>query len=108
MKVFKKQFFEIIRIPDSTTFSLLSVYLLFLGRISHTRGVGVIPNQCPASRPDRDAGLCYPNCRSGYRGVGKTSFTACARMSRMSHGAVQNHKISHGGKYLGIKHQENQ
>ena len=25
---------------------------------------------CPRARPDKNDGLCYPNCRSGYHGVG--------------------------------------
>ena len=28
------------------------------------------PNTCPPDRPELDAGLCYPRCRSGYNGVG--------------------------------------
>ena len=36
---------------------------------SYGRGVGTMPNCC-SSKPDNDAGLCYPNCKSGYNGVG--------------------------------------
>jgi hypothetical protein len=28
------------------------------------------PNTCPPDKPQLDAGLCYPKCRTGYRGVG--------------------------------------
>lgn len=28
------------------------------------------PNTCPQDKPELDAGLCYPRCRTGYRGVG--------------------------------------
>ncbi len=39
-------------------------------RSSYGRGVGVIPTACPSTRPQYDAGLCYPYCRSGFSGVG--------------------------------------
>jgi len=31
---------------------------------------GTTPHTCPCDRPEYDAGLCYPRCDEGYRGVG--------------------------------------
>lgn len=28
------------------------------------------PNTCPKDKPELDAGLCYPRCKSGFHGVG--------------------------------------
>ena len=28
------------------------------------------PNTCPPDKPELDAGLCYPKCRAGFKGVG--------------------------------------
>lgn len=39
-------------------------------RESYNRGVGEAPSQCPRNKPEKDAGLCYPRCRSGFHGVG--------------------------------------
>jgi hypothetical protein len=30
----------------------------------------IFPNSCPGDRLDKDAGLCYVPCRSGFKGVG--------------------------------------
>ena len=38
---------------------------------SYGRGFGTIPPRgCPPHRPDRDGGLCYKRCRSGYKPFG--------------------------------------
>jgi hypothetical protein len=43
---------------------------------SSPRGVGTIPNQCPPNQ-DYDAGLCYPKCNAGYKGVGPVCWASC-------------------------------
>ena len=40
-----------------------------------TRGVGVIPTECP--NQDKDAGLCYPRCPAGFTGVGPVCWQTC-------------------------------
>ena len=38
---------------------------------SYGRGVGTIPSsRCPSHRPDKNGGLCYKRCRSGYKTYG--------------------------------------
>jgi hypothetical protein len=44
---------------------------------AHNRGVGVIPSICPTDKPSKDAGLCYPNCDPGFRGVGPICWQEC-------------------------------
>jgi hypothetical protein len=36
---------------------------------TYGRGVGTIPDACPTGQ-ESDAGLCYPDCKQGYSGVG--------------------------------------
>jgi hypothetical protein len=40
-----------------------------------TRGVGLTPTECTAK--DMDAGLCYPKCRAGFKGVGPVCWQTC-------------------------------
>jgi len=40
------------------------------------RGVGTVPTQC-SSTQDKDAGLCYPKCPTGYKGVGPVCWQSC-------------------------------
>lgn len=43
---------------------------------SHGRGAGTVPTECPAGS-EYDAGLCYPTCTSGYRGIGPVCWGSC-------------------------------
>ena len=43
---------------------------------SYARGVGVVPTVCPSGQV-LDAGLCYPDCQSGYSGVGPVCWQRC-------------------------------
>jgi hypothetical protein len=45
-------------------------------KVTYGRGVGTIPTNC-ASDQDKDAGLCYPKCKAGYRGVGPVCWSDC-------------------------------
>jgi hypothetical protein len=47
-----------------------------LSKPSQGRGVGTVPNQCGAGR-QLDAGLCYPLCPAGFRGVGPVCWETC-------------------------------
>jgi len=38
-------------------------------KVTYDRGVGTIPNICPAGQVN-DAGLCYPTCAGGQTGIG--------------------------------------
>lgn len=38
-------------------------------KVTYDRGVGTIPNVCPAGQVN-DAGLCYPTCAGGQTGIG--------------------------------------
>lgn len=49
---------------------------------AYGRGVGTIPNVCPGHKPDMNAGLCYPYCRSGYYGVGPVCWKHCNGVDR--------------------------
>jgi len=40
----------------------------FCAKKSYGRGVGAVLNCC--GNKEKDAGLCYPRCKSGYKGVG--------------------------------------
>lgn len=48
----------------------------FCWRSSSGRGVGTIPTSC-GDNQDNDAGLCYPRCKEGYRGVGPVCWRDC-------------------------------
>jgi hypothetical protein len=44
---------------------------------TYTRGVGIVPTgDCPAGQ-EKDAGLCYPKCRDGFKGVGPVCWKSC-------------------------------
>jgi hypothetical protein len=43
---------------------------------SFGRGVGTVPTNCSTGQ-DKDAGLCYPSCRSAYKGVGPVCWSSC-------------------------------
>lgn len=43
---------------------------IFCWKDSYGRGAGTIPTKCPSDKPDKEAGLCYKDCPSGYKGVG--------------------------------------
>jgi hypothetical protein len=43
---------------------------------SYVSDGGGVPTGCPAGH-ERDTGLCYPNCRSGYAGVGPVCWGRC-------------------------------
>jgi len=43
---------------------------------SYGRGVGTVPTDC-SSTQDKDAGLCYPKCPAGYKGVGPVCWQSC-------------------------------
>ena len=62
------------------TYSFLFLFIFF--RAFHRRSEGVEPNSCPASHPEfvsrRHINLCYPKCRSGYRGKGND----CVKIER--------------------------
>ena len=47
---------------------------------TYGRGVGRSPD-CPAGKVN-DAGLCYPKCRSGYKGVGPVCWQSCNGFGR--------------------------
>jgi hypothetical protein len=40
------------------------------------RGVGTVPTECSSSS-DKDAGLCYSKCPTGYKGVGPVCWQSC-------------------------------
>ncbi len=42
---------------------------------SFGRCVGTVPTNCAAGQ-DKDAGLCYPKCKSGYQGVGSVCWSS--------------------------------
>jgi hypothetical protein len=46
-------------------------------RPAYGRGVGTIPPSCDSDHADRDWALCYPNCQSGYTGVGPVCWQNC-------------------------------
>lgn len=43
---------------------------------SYGRGVGTVPQSCPAGQ-DLQAGLCYRGCKKGYTGVGPVCWSRC-------------------------------
>jgi len=44
---------------------------------TYTRGAGTVPTaDCPAGQ-EKDAGLCYPKCKSGFTGVGPVCWRGC-------------------------------
>ena len=47
----------------------------FCWRDSYGRGAGTVPRSCPAGMSEDTAGLCYPNCKPGY----KQFVTMCIR-----------------------------
>jgi hypothetical protein len=65
---------------DTCTISCPSGYTdngLFCAKsINYTRAISSIPEICP-SGDSYDAGLCYPNCKPGFSGVGPLCWAAC-------------------------------
>ena len=61
-------------------FALLSAATIaqadFCWRDSYGRSVGKIPTNCGAGK-QYDAGLCYGNCKSNYKGVGPVCWGSC-------------------------------
>lgn len=53
---------------------------------SYGRGAGT-PMQCPATHPDKDAGLCYKNCSAAQDGVGPVCWYPCPATHPVSCGA---------------------
>jgi hypothetical protein len=47
----------------------------FCWKGTYGRGVGAVPNACPDQQ--KDAGLCYTYCRSGFYGVGPVCWGRC-------------------------------
>jgi Tectonin domain len=43
---------------------------------TYGRGAGTVPMECSSSS-DKDAGLCYPKCPAGYKGVGPVCWQSC-------------------------------
>lgn len=58
--------------PENTTEALATCQ-----KKSYTRGAGVVPDQCPADRPDKQAGLCYHPCPENYTGGAETCHQNC-------------------------------
>jgi len=56
-------------------------------RKSYNRGVGR-PMGCGGSRSERQAGLCYTPCRSGYVGNGPVCWSRCANKFPVNGGAL--------------------
>src|SRR5262252_3026812 len=44
---------------------------------TYTRGVGTVPTADCGAGNEKDAGLCYPKCRAGYKGVGPVCWQSC-------------------------------
>lgn len=57
---------------DGLTCRLINI----ISKPSYGRGVGTVPNDCGPGR-QYDAGLCYPLCPAGYRGVGPVCWQIC-------------------------------
>ena len=68
---------------------------------SYGRGAGTVPNTCPGGT--MDGGLCYPNCNSGYYGVGPVCWRSCP--SGFSDGGVFCGKPSSYGRGAGYTKQ---
>ena len=49
--------------------------------LTYNRGVGKLPTSCGSGK-DNNAGLCYPKCRSGYKGVGPVCWQSCGGFGR--------------------------
>jgi hypothetical protein len=47
-----------------------------INKPSYGRGVGTVPTNCGPGR-EYDAGLCYPPCATGFRGVGPVCWQTC-------------------------------
>eukprot|EP01083_Nonionella_stella_P297636 1010605_1 len=60
--------------------------LIIVAKKSYGRGVGTIPNQCPAGKENQD-GLCYDRCQSGYYAAGPVCWEHCAS-GYADHGAT--------------------
>ena len=45
-------------------------------RNSYGRGVGTPIDACPEGK-EKDASLCYPNCKTGYKGIGPVCWQQC-------------------------------
>lgn len=54
---------------------------------SYGRGAGT-PMECPASRPDEDAGLCYVSCAADQTGVGPVCWHDCPSSFPVACGAA--------------------
>lgn len=50
------------------------------GKESYGRGAGTVPKTCPSGQ-DYDAGLCYPDCKAGYKSVGPVCWQNCNNVS---------------------------
>lgn len=44
---------------------------------TRNRGIGVPVSECPSDHPNKDAGLCYKDCPSNYKGVGPVCWGEC-------------------------------
>lgn len=44
---------------------------------TYTRGVGMVPNGACGTGEEKDAGLCYPKCKEGYKGAGPLCLRTC-------------------------------
>jgi hypothetical protein len=57
---------------DGLTCRLINI----ISKPSYGRGVGTVPDNCGPGR-QYDAGLCYPLCPAGYRGIGPVCWQIC-------------------------------
>ena len=58
---------------------------IFCWKKTYGRGVGTVPKSCGDN--EYDAGLCYPHCREGYKGVGPVCWQRC-KEGYNDHGAT--------------------
>ncbi len=54
---------------------------------SYGRGVGTIPTGCDGGK-ENDAGLCYKECKDGYKGVGPVCWKSCSGYTPVNCGAA--------------------
>ena len=52
-------------------------YLQIDAKDTYGRGVGTIPGNCPLGQ-ENNAGLCYPQCESGFSGAGPVCWQNCS------------------------------